>query len=80
MSRFGAGFGGALGGVVGAVVGAHLDYIYPVKSSYSTEVIFTGGLIGATIGAMIGAGSCAVKQIGTAGVGELPRLSHPRFP
>jgi len=39
-----------------------------------------GAVIGSFAGAAVGAGSCTVKQIGTAGVGELPRLSHPRFP
>ncbi|RPH57411.1 MAG: hypothetical protein EHM89_13960 [Acidobacteria bacterium] len=93
MSRAGAAFGSLIGGSVGFAAGyfaaspiAHATddprFPWDRQERLNMEMNFAlvGAVIGSFAGAAVGAGSCTVKQIGTAGVGELPRLSHPRFP
>lgn len=93
MSRFGAGLGalvGSLGGVVAGslVVGQMVDFtpdepsdevFYRKEREINAGMLF-GGAVGSVIGAAVGAGNSEPKQVGTAGVGALPKVTGAVFP
>lgn len=83
MSRAWAGFGGLVGGltgfVVGSAAGVQLRGRIP-EGEASERGAILGTMIGTFAGAALGAGSCAPKIVGTAGVGALPHVDERRFP
>jgi len=86
MSRLGIvassilGFG--IGGVVGGFAGRELEKQIGSRAALSQdEATLGGGVIGAAIGSALFAAFAATPDAPTkTGVGDLPRVSHPRFP
>lgn len=78
MNRAWAGLGAVSGVGVGAVVGSAIGERFPGRDQTPIESTNVGMAIGVLVGAFTGAaigagGGGAPKQVGTAGVGALPK-------